>query len=348
MPSLAEKNAKKHQSACLSKSAAMISATKCRIDSQVINNALLIWTDTKSHRFNHSAITKALSLAYRSEKSMFVMTMYKDEEYHEGSQLGRRCGRVPRRCCRPAAAGAARDGGTLALSVGSAAQPSQRCGRAPRRRRRRRPTAAAEDLRRRHGSGRWGAGAQRWGGEQALSGAQRRSAVGTAWAAVRQLWPHAPPAARDSGAQAPIGGLAAQPGWRCGRAPRRRRLRRPNAAAKVLRRRHGSGRWGAGAQRLVGGAAGARGSPRDPWLVSLAVPTPHLVPACSGARFMAFCETRRRLDLARCGRRSARLTLAGPACAARARAIRRRRGVWLIAPYVRLGEPTAPLTPRGT
>ena len=260
MPSLAEKNAKKHQSACLSKSAAMISATKCRIDSQVINNALLIWTDTKSHRFNHSAITKALSLAYRSEKSMFVMTMYKDEEYHEGSQLGRRCGRVPRRCCRPAAAGAARDGGTLALSVGSAAQPSQRCGRAPRRRRRRRPTAAAEDL----------------------------------------------------------------------------------------RRRHGSGRWGAGAQRLVGGAAGARGSPRDPWLVSLAVPTPHLVPACSGARFMAFCETRRRLDLARCGRRSARLTLAGPACAARARAIRRRRGVWLIAPYVRLGEPTAPLTPRGT
>jgi hypothetical protein len=55
MPSLAEKNAKKHQSACLSKSAAIISATNGRIDSQVINKALLIWTDTKSHRFNHSA-----------------------------------------------------------------------------------------------------------------------------------------------------------------------------------------------------------------------------------------------------------------------------------------------------
>ena len=73
--------------------------------------------------------------------------------------------------------------------------------------------------------------------------------------------------------------------------------------------------------------------------------------ACSGAKTMTFCETRRQLDLARCERRSARsarLTLAGPACAALARAIRRRRGVWLIAPYVRLGEPTALLTPRGT
>ena len=38
MPSLAEKNAKKHQPACLSKSAAMISATNGRIDSQVINS----------------------------------------------------------------------------------------------------------------------------------------------------------------------------------------------------------------------------------------------------------------------------------------------------------------------
>ena len=65
-----------------------------------------------------------------------------------------------------------------------------------------------------------------------------------------------------------------------------------------------------------------RGSPRAPGLVSLAVPAPHLVPACSGAKTMTFCETRRR------SRRSARLTLAGPACAARARAIRRRRGVY--------------------
>ena len=38
MPSLAEKNARKHQPACLSKSAAMISATNGRIDSQVINS----------------------------------------------------------------------------------------------------------------------------------------------------------------------------------------------------------------------------------------------------------------------------------------------------------------------
>ena len=65
----------------------------------------------------------------------------------------------PRR--RPAAIGAARDGGTLAPSGGSAAQPSRWCGRAPRRRRGRHPPLPP----------RFGAAATaRDGGEQAPSG----------------------------------------------------------------------------------------------------------------------------------------------------------------------------------
>ena len=65
----------------------------------------------------------------------------------------------PRR--RPAAIGAARDGGTLALSGGSAAQPSRWCGRAPRRRLGRHPPLPP----------RFGAAATaRDGGEQAPSG----------------------------------------------------------------------------------------------------------------------------------------------------------------------------------
>jgi hypothetical protein len=81
IPSLEETNAKKHQSACLSMSAAMISEISGSSDSQNIKNALLIWRDTESHRFNHSAITNALSLSYRSEKLIFVMTMSKEREY---------------------------------------------------------------------------------------------------------------------------------------------------------------------------------------------------------------------------------------------------------------------------
>ena len=65
MPTPAEKNEMKKKVAFLSNPATMTSATHGKIGSQVINNALLIWTDTKSHRFNHSAITQALSLSYR-------------------------------------------------------------------------------------------------------------------------------------------------------------------------------------------------------------------------------------------------------------------------------------------
>jgi hypothetical protein len=42
MPTLARKNAMKHKSACVSKSAANISATHEKLGSQVINNTLLI------------------------------------------------------------------------------------------------------------------------------------------------------------------------------------------------------------------------------------------------------------------------------------------------------------------
>ena len=81
MPSLAEKNARKDQSDCLSMHAAMISGTQGRLDARFFNNALLIWSDTGGNRFNHSAITKSLSLSYRSEKLIFVRTNSKVGEF---------------------------------------------------------------------------------------------------------------------------------------------------------------------------------------------------------------------------------------------------------------------------